>query len=773
MKYHPRTLICLLVVLLVSGCTGELPPIPSRQHPEVNAPALPAQVFPALPDRGNGVTTSVDALTGDGSTLVMQATIDGRASVPVLRSSTDGGASWTDGKLTDEAAKATQPGESTEALVGVARTGQERSWLALGRKDDALLAWTSGDATVWSRATVTGIDPRREVVQSLVGLAGGGFVAVGGEWTDTATYPRVWTSANGVSWKKHKVSGEGMLVEVAASGKRLVAVGNRSLTQVTAKGRSGNSLLFSSTDRGGSWRSTRVREPSDSANFTSWLDHVVATANGFIVGGSYFDGEEGTYRPFLRRSSNLRTWTAMPWLPELDESSGIDELLQIGSSTLVVQDAESAGRADRVWVQMLAPGKAGWRLAGVPAADDSVADTVGAVAGDRAVLSVAIDSQPTRTELWTVNLAGDVSRTVVRQAEGAAPAVNPSGLLLVEGRPAAFGTAQGVDVLWRSDGAGWKPPGVVREQAGESIQRMQWSASGGFLATGSQDHNHAFVLHSEDGATWRRTAPGVFNSVAQYHYSSINAVAWAHGRWAVVGDKATNGSTRSGALVYTSTNGRSWSQGKPRKVTARGDWYRRTDPLDDLHGLDNRSRSMLDVLGLPRGWVAVGETTVPDRERPAAWVSVDGRTWRLIPLTSGSYPEAGLWGVTRVGDVVLGVGWARAKNAPGNVRANWRSTDAGRSWSFQAFPGELSGAALSSSDREFVQVALGDDDRTLTLYRSIDGLAWTPSPITINGLGDGMQVTLKDILVDGATLHLLLGLKTRSDAVTVVQTVPL
>ena len=577
MSSRPQVFSCLLAVLLLSGCTGEVQPTPSLSSTAaVNAPTLPAQPFPALPDRGNGVTTSVDALVSDGSTLVMQATIDGRTSVPVLRASSDGGDTWTDGQLSEAAAKATELGESTEHVVAVAPTGAARSWLALGRKNDALIAWTSADAALWNRTLVTGIDPRRDTVHDVVGLSGGGFVAVGAEWTDPHSYPRVWTSSDGVSWSKHKLPGRGSLFGVAAKGNRLVAVGHNSLTEVTAKGRSGYSLLFSSTARGASWRRTTVREPSDSGNFTSWLDQVVATESGFIVGGSYYDEDERTYRPFLQQSSNLRTWKAMPKPPELDESSGLLELLQLGRTTLIVQDASSASGSDRVWVQLHEPGDTGWRLAGTPALSNSVTHALGVVAGDHALLSVTIESRPTRTELWTVNRARDVTRVELAEPTAAPAAVQPHGLILVDGEPVAYGDAQGVDVLWRSDGAAWTAPRVVREKAGESVDRMDWSRSGGFLATGQQQSDHAFVLHSNDGVTWRQTPPRVFNPVAQYHASSINSTAWAHGRWVVVGDKTTNGSARAGALAYASTNGERWAQGRATKVTARGDWYGRS-----------------------------------------------------------------------------------------------------------------------------------------------------------------------------------------------------
>ena len=68
---------------------------------------------------------------------------------------------------------------------------------------------------------------------------------------------------------------------------------------------------------------------------------------------------------------------------------------------------------------------------------------------------------------------------------------------------------------------------------------------------------------------------------------------------------------------------------------------------------------------------------------------------------------------------------------------------------------------------------LADDHRTLTLWRSADGLAWTQSPVAVDGLADGMEVSLNDALVHDGALQLLLTVQNRLDAVTVVQRVPL
>ncbi len=62
----------VLALLVLTACTSESPRPPS------NTPGLPADVFPGLPNLGAGVETTVEAMTGDGETMLMVATIEGR-----------------------------------------------------------------------------------------------------------------------------------------------------------------------------------------------------------------------------------------------------------------------------------------------------------------------------------------------------------------------------------------------------------------------------------------------------------------------------------------------------------------------------------------------------------------------------------------------------------------------------------------------------------------------------------------------------------------------
>ena len=139
MSHRPRLMAALLVLALaLAGCTGETPPPPSANSSAVNAPALPPDQLPPLTGRGTGATITPHDLVSDGSTMVMVAGVDGRRSLPLLRWSADAGATWTDGQLTDDAARATEVDEVTSGIGAVARLGDERLWLAIGERADRL-----------------------------------------------------------------------------------------------------------------------------------------------------------------------------------------------------------------------------------------------------------------------------------------------------------------------------------------------------------------------------------------------------------------------------------------------------------------------------------------------------------------------------------------------------------------------------------------------------------------------------------------------------------
>lgn len=761
-----------MLALALAGCTGETPPPPSASSSPVNAPALPADQLPPLADRANEADISVQELVSDGSTLVMVAGVDGRRSLPLFRWSNDAGATWADGQLTDDAARTTALDDLTIGVAAVASAGEQRTWLALGKTTDGVIAWTSADARAWNRTPVVGLDKDADNIESVTGLTGGGFVAVGYAYTTGEAKPRIWNSPDGITWARAKVPvSVGTLSEVAARGDQLVVVGSHYL-KTRRKGREAESLLLTSKNRGVTWASVRVREPADSGEFVSHLGEVAATRSGFVVGGSYYDDDERTYRPLLLRSTGVGGWKLPSDVPEYDESSGVDELLTIGASVLVVLGSNTSESVDKLSAYYLHSDRT-WHEANTPINDQSVWEEAGAVALDVAVVGVQVDTHPATTTLWRFTDPSTVDETPVVPPAGAGAPLLPGGLMMADGAVSAYGTTQGADVWWPGGSSGFQTPKVILDKEGDSVEHVAWSKDGGFLATGRHADQFAFTMSSADGAAWRRTKTSTFIAEDQYHYSTINDVAWAHNRWVVVGEKSTNGDVRTSALVYTAPDGRAWTQGKPTTVTARGDWYGRNSPLDDLHGLDEKGRTMNDVIGMRTGLLAVGDRRSAEHQRPTAWLAGNNRTWRMIRLNSPGYVSAGVWKAVRVGDVVIAGGWAKAANAKRDVRAIWRSGDGGRTWSFQAFKNDEAGWLAAATDHDFVMIVRSDDLHTLTMYRSPDGITWTGQPLAVDGWSDGVLVGLEDALVDGDRLYLMLTVANRLTASTVVQTVQL
>lgn len=94
--------------------------------------------------------------------------------------------------------------------------------------------------------------------------------------------------------------------------------------------------------------------------------------------------------------------------------------------------------------------------------------------------------------------------------------------MLVDGRVAGYGTAQGAEVWWPgNDQGGFDTPRVVVDRADDSIDHLAWSAPGGFLSrAASHADEHALTLHppptartGPDRAATRSTPPASTTAV--------------------------------------------------------------------------------------------------------------------------------------------------------------------------------------------------------------------------------------------------------------------
>ena len=117
--------------------------------------------------------------------------------------------------------------------------------------------------------------PGQATIADVIGLAGGGFVAVGYEppaWT-----PAAWTSADGATWSIHAMGTTGFTFAVA--------VANGDDGTIVAVGRSGQAPAAWTSRDGIAWQPHRVAALGP-GNVAERMTTVVATGHGFLAGGS-------------------------------------------------------------------------------------------------------------------------------------------------------------------------------------------------------------------------------------------------------------------------------------------------------------------------------------------------------------------------------------------------------------------------------------------------------------------------------------------------------
>lgn len=784
MTHHPRGVIstptpvrastrwvALLagLALAVTGCTAS-PPEP----PVPPAPVLPAEQFPALTDRDPDVRTAVDAFAVDGADVVALATVEGRLSTPTFWHSADHGESWQQGQLSAQAAEQTLINEWTRDLVAVHRSGDERRWLALGAKDTDVIAWTSADGRTWDRSIVTGLDPAQHGFFALQGT-NEGFVLVGTNWnadTNVRT-PQAWTSPDGITWTGGTVPGEGEFVDVAVHDSTWVAVGRQTLPDRTDAGRRTLPLVHTSTDAGATWTRRDVPEPKGSGNFFTYLSTVAWTPRGFVAGGSCYVEDARAYAPWTLDSADGAAWQVGADVTRTHVPGGISEVVSTDKGILVIEEGRYQG-ASQVSVRAESV-SGGWATQQIPRLDGESWTEAAVASGDALLWSVGTTgSRRDSRILRSTDRGGTWTELRLPVPEGTGPRVEPSELALREGVLTAWGNAQGATSVWtRGEDGTWGAPRVVRDEDRESFGQL-FAGPHGWLITGSKQ-NEAQVLTSSDAETWHESGPGTFNEVAQYHSSSVNDAVWFRDRWVVVGNRTTNADVRRSAFVASSVDGQAWTEGKPSKTYHRGDSYGEDDRATDLDGLVNHGRRISGVDEGAGGLVATGQTTSTTGSRPAVWFSETGETWRLQELPFDGYSWGNAFDVLVHGDTVLAIGSGRVAGGTDHVPLVWRSTDGGTTFELGRVGdhGRYSGIQTAVDSRGFLLLIGRPGGETPLLWRSPDAVTWHSAPIEVPNAADGVEAGLRDVLVDGDTLLVLMNVTNRVDSVPVLVEVPL
>jgi hypothetical protein len=746
-------LVVLAALIVAAGCTGR-----SDEHRE---PPPPPQVFLPIADRSEtGNSEYLADVATDGATAVIVGAVHNGAIFPTFRVSRDAGATWQEGRLDDGSAAATRAGADEQVGRVVRLPGR---WYAIGHSNDKVLAWDSVDGQVWRRIELDRrvLDPDTDGVEELT-VVGSSLVAVGSRTpAGGAARPMAWTSADGTVWAASPIAGMGELRGVAARGPVVVAAGSDDDTFLVAR----------SADSGRTWqRASQVPTPSGDSDFRREFSDVAAGPNGFVaVGDAWTTG----YVPIVYRSADGRQWHQVGSGAIGSAGSSSADLVAASDSEVFVATSVTESR----------DGVRGWLLDGARWSEVATPPTSGtgraqgiswvlrSVAPSRAGWLVLVQRQANSglsSEIWRSTSAnGRLTRVSAPWSGDTRPLVVPFALTTVTNQLIAGGTSQGLPVVWAGDSSGlaFGPPEPVSTTVGDGLDGLA-SSGDQLLAFGT----HQRGANGTVAVTWLRSGSGAWSrgglptfqtSMSDYAYSRIAAVAKIGKRWYAVGERSDNGSANVSALIFSSTDGRSWVAGTAAKVSRRA-----TDggyELSDLSGSDNVSRRMTAITGTSRGLVAVGSTGTDDAPSAATWRSANGKVWSLTPLPAAGFQRSQASAVSSRGSrtVAVGVGWR-----PGSSKAvplSWLSDDDGRSWrTMRVAEDQVDPAVLqlASTTSHFVIVGLrtGGSPEPLA-WKSDDGTSWRSLELAGTAPIDAEGVTLTGVIGVGSDL---VGLLSRS-----------
>lgn len=765
-----RGLVAVSVVWALVGCAA------MDLLPDLNAPTLPASEFAWFDDRDPDITSTVRSLAADGDTVVAVVGVEGPVSYPQFWRSDDAGATWTLGTLSWSGARETTLDEGIVGHATVTGSGDDRVWIVLGETRDEFLVWHSEDATTWDRTVAGGIDPATSSINEIQAVPSG-FVAVGAALDPETDKWRgaVWRSGDGLHWEERFVGGaDTILLDVAHHADAWVVVGLEQRETRSDDDRVSSPSIYLSKDAGETWDAQQVEEPDDSDNFTTFIESVVANDEGFTAVGSYYRGEpEWSYEPWSLTSTDGESWSTQGPLPRSNARSFALDVLVSDSQTLLVRSLERA-TSTSLWLEV--EEESVWNTWNQPTVEGTVDFHDAVLAGQSVLISVSATDQVTIPALWRAEtIRGEWTSFTFPAPQEMTPRIDPSEVLLDDGGYSVWGNAQGVVARWdQTDDGSWGEPQVVTDAARTWLWGVEKSPES-TLVWGSQE-GEAMVLTSPDGEEWVTSGPGTFGEVEKYHDSSIRDAVWAGDRWVVVGNKTTNASVRRSGLVYSSTDGTTWIEGRGAQTLATGDRYSAEDVATDLAGLEDMSRYLTAVTTVPDGLIATGYTNDGERDQAAVWRSRDAETWTLATLPSEDLKFTQAVSVaSRDADVVV-AGFGTVGGGEDWEPRLWTSHDGGQTFTMTPLgdQGPVGGIYLASSQAHgFVVVATPRGEVVPTLWRSDDGSAWASEQIDAPGAVEGTESVPRDILIDGDTLVVLMKVRNRLEASTIVVEVPL
>ena len=166
--------------------------------------------------------------------------------------------------------------------------------------------------------------PGQATLSDVIGLAGGGFVAVGYEPPDWV--PASWTSSDGGNWAIHPIETTGFTFPVA------VAIGADGT--VVAVGRSGGLPVAWTTADGVGWQRHPVATLG-SGGVAERMTAVVATEHGYVAGGSVGPEVYERHARFWTSVDGVQ-WQPVPDDPTAFANAEVRSITKFGSGFVAV-----------------------------------------------------------------------------------------------------------------------------------------------------------------------------------------------------------------------------------------------------------------------------------------------------------------------------------------------------------------------------------------------------------------------------------------------------
>lgn len=754
-------IVVIAALLAAAGCTSEDPadlPSGAKTSPRTT----PVSAFPPLADRtATGARVSLEDVAAEGQRVVTVGQYADGIGTATFGYSTDGGQTW-------QAGTAPAPEQAVSEFasdVAVRSTAQGLAWVATGTSGTHLASWTSSDGISWQRHLIEPAvaDLRTDDLTDLV-ASPAGFFAVGRS-VDAAgdDHPRVWRSPDGVAWTAQHLSGLGTVNGLAARGKTLVALGSTD----------DDVRVWRSLDTGGTWaRVSKIPRVSVDEGFNRSFSDITVDQGQFLAIGSFFGMDR--YQPMIFRSRDGLRWSfdqAGMALGAGGGSFGEQLVSRGGDVAAVVQTNETLDhdmvfrRLGGAWLPTTDPRggdeKAVWDIGGL------ARSSRGWVAAAGRQLDNSAESQ-----LWLSRRTLELGRVDPPPPPRATPVLVPAEVASWGGSQRVIGEAQDRRALWSQAADGtFGPPQELNLGASAAIEGLE-ADSRGLLAYGSTtggNSNHATLWWSGDGKKFAATGRHTFEKETRYSSSSIAAVHKFGSRWFAVGDRTANADLNDSALIYTSTDGRHWTAGKPARLLtkAKGDVW---SDVTDLSGDHDRRRSMSDVTQTSRDFLAVGTSEENGPLQATVWHASDGRTWRSEVIRAHGFDRSGITSAASVGQHTVLFGWAGRGTETDTTPYVWRSGDGGRSWQGQAIrnPGDDPGALVVVGSTFVLTGSTAQEVDHPWLLRSSDGASWQPLELAGYAAAPDDDVWLSDVTADGGDLMALVRIASRTGAATVL-----